>query len=169
MSNDTPKSLKEAIISLELSGANASMVIANLDPTDWTKILVAFGALHDAKKQIEAVQTFINGIYRKLSEETVPDALEAAGIDSINDSVVIGGKRFSVSTRINASIPAAKKDAGFDWLRNVAKCGDIINESVNARQLSSFIENYFEEHAELPPEEAITVHLQKFTSIRKAS
>lgn len=165
MSDDKTSNLREAIHALEIAAAKAGLVVAELDPTELSKVLTAFGALHDAKRQIDQVHEYVSGLHRRLSEEIIPDALENAGIESL----VVGGKRFGVSTRINASIPAAKRDIGFRWLREVAKCGDIINESVNAKQLSSFIEGYFEEHAELPPEEAITVHMQRYTTVRKAT
>ena len=165
MSDDKPKSLAEVITHLEIAAANAGVVVAMLDHSDISKTLLAFGMLHDAKKAIDNVHTYIGGLHRKLSEEVIPGALENAQIESL----VIGGKRFGVSTRVNASIPAAKRDAGHAWLRDVAKCGDLINETVNAKQLSSFIEAYFEEHAELPPEEAVTVHMQQYTTVRKAT
>lgn len=164
--DDKPNpTLRDTIAALELAAANAGVVVAGIDPTNLNQMLTAFGMLHDAKRQLGNALEYITGLHRRLSEEVIPEALQNAGIDSLT----VAGKRFAVSTRVNASIPLAKKEAGFKWLRDVANCGDLINESVNAKQLSSFIEAYFEEHAVLPPEEAITVHMQQYTTVRKAS
>lgn len=165
MTDDKPKALHECIAELEIAAARAGLVVAELDPTNLSRLLTAFGALNDAKKQLTTTLEYITSLHRKLSEDVIPEALKNAEIDN----VTVAGKRFGISTRFNASIPEAKREEGFKWMREVGKCGDLIKESVNAKQLSSFIESYFEEYAALPPEEAVTVHIQEYTTVRKAT
>lgn len=162
----TPKTIKQCIAELDLAIANAGLVIAGIPGDDVFKLVRAFNALHDQKKALEESLKEINKLHSQLSEVTIPLAFEANDIKP-DEGVKLDGRNFKVAIRTNASIPAAKREEGFKWLREVAKCPEIIAETVNPKQLSSFIEEFFEEHAELPPENAVTVYFQTYTAIRR--
>lgn len=162
--SDDKRKMAEVIDELELSVGNMLTLIATLDKSDLTTLLRAFGTLYDNRKRLSNIYDVIDRQYRQLAEETLPELFNEQGIDKIS----VAGKNYSCTVRINASIPEYKSAAGFDWLRNVAKCPELITERVNAKQLSSIVSDYFEEHAALPPPEAVTVHMQPFIGVRKA-
>ena len=159
---EQPK-MKEALIALEKSTIDMASIVAALDPNDIPNLVRAFRALAECRQLHEAIGKIIDENYRKLSEDVIPEAFDNAGIDSVK----VNGRNFYITTRINASSPQAKQDAGFAWLRNTAKCPELIAERVNAKQLSSLVTRYFEEHGAMPPEEAVTIHMQRLTSMRK--
>lgn len=162
--SDDKRKMSEVLTELEVSTADMLTVIAQIDRSELSTLLKAFATLHDNRKRLSNIYDVIDRQYRELSEQTLPELFNEQGIEKIS----VAGKSFSCTVRINASIPEAKSAAGFDWLRNVAKCPELITERVNAKQLSSLISDYFEEHAELPPADAITVHMQPFIGVRKA-
>lgn len=84
------------------------------------------------------------------------------GIDSIKSK----GRNFIVGVRLNASIPLDKRESGFKWLRENG-LDSLIAPAVNSKSLSSAITQYIEANAIEPPEDAMTVHKQKYTSVRK--
>lgn len=162
--SDNPK-LKTTLAELDKAvQAASSFVTTSLDRNDIPTMLKAFKEIDEAKKYLAEIEKVLNATHKIMSEQMIPEAFENNGFDSVKAA----GRNFIVSTRINASIPEDKRAAGYDWLRNVANVPELIVPTVNSKQLSSFVSSYFEEHATLPPPEAITVHQVKYTSMRKA-
>lgn len=162
--NDAPK-LKTALAETDKAVAAAAVfVTSELDRNDLPTMLKAFKELDEAKKYLADIEKALVATHKMLSEQMIPEAFENNGFDSVK----LAGRNFIVSTRINASIPEDKRSAGFEWLRTVANVPELIVQTVNSKQLSSFVSSYFEEHAIMPPEEAISVHQVKYTSMRKA-
>lgn len=163
MADSAKKTLKSILG--ELDGAVTDMLcyFEQADPSDLPTLLKAFALLKDNKEKLSELEELVSKQYQKLSYEILPNAFETLGFDSVK----VGSKSFSVSTRINANIPEDKRDAGHDWIINVAKVPELIKPTVNAKQLSSFIKTYFETHGHWPPEEAITVHMQNYIQVRK--
>lgn len=156
--------LKDALKTLGDAVSDVSLTLEGLDYSNLPVLLKAFQEIHDAKSTLDDLSEIVDTMYKKLSYERVPNALEANGFDSVKS----GGKNFIVSVRVNASIPAELRANGFKWLKDVAKAPALITETVNPKSLSSFVTSYFEANAMWPPEDAIRVHKQKYTSIRKA-
>lgn len=135
----------------------------NADRSDLPNLLRAFGQLKDNNDNLKRLAEVVDKLYREFSYEVIPNVLEANGVNSIN----VDGRNYISSTRINASIPEDKREAGYKWLTDVAKTPELIVQRVNAQQLSSFVKTYFETHAEWPPEEAMTIHKQNYIQVRR--
>ena len=155
--SDTLKDLNKAVLA-------TAVLFENMDYANLPVLLKEFEKLHVIRQNLKDQYEVINSIYEKLSYEKIPAAFEANGFDSVKS----GGKNFILSVRINASIPQEHKDEAFKWVKDDAKIPELIVPSINPKSLSSFVKSYFEANAMWPPEEAIKVHKQKYTSIRKA-
>ncbi len=155
--------LNETMLQLELAVGESLMSVSTIPDGEISQLLKAFGELHDNRKKLKAILELLDSAYNKMSEQTLPELLKQHDIQSLK----VGGKNFILSVRLNASIPISKSAEGFAWLRSVG-CSELISERVNAKQLSSFVSDYFEEHAKLPPPEAVTVHMQEHIAVRKA-
>lgn len=149
------------IIALNEQIKQTLIFFEQLDPSDLTKLLLAFGKLRDAKGLITGMSETIDSLYKKYDYEVVPNVLEANEIDSIS----VGGKLFSLATRVNASIPENKREVGNKWLQDVGASA-LIKPTVNPRQLSSFVKDYFNENGKWPPDDAVTVHKQTYVQVR---
>lgn len=133
-----------------------------LDPDDVPALLRSFKALKEQKDELDDWEKIISSLFSKLSQETIPAAFEKVGYDSIK----LSGRNFVVGVRMFASIPQDKKEEGFKWL-NEHGLGALIQPTVNPKSLSSALQSHFDEHATLPPTEAVTLYQQKYTSVRK--
>ncbi len=159
---ETPKA-KDVLKQLQHVVAGMVVIIQGLDKNDVPKLLSAYKELHEIKAVVDEAQILITEQHHKLSYEVIPDAFETLGFDSVKRH----GKNFVVSVRINASIPAHMREAGYKWLRDEAKVPELIVPAVNPKSLSAFVKEYFETNAMWPPEDAIKVHKQRYTAIRK--
>lgn len=162
MADTTPK-MSVVLDSLEDCVTDAVVYFNNIDRSDLTALLKGFSLLKKHNDKLKALAESLDKLHRELSYEVIPAAMEASGFDSVK----LGGENFIVSTRINASIPENQRDIGYKWLTEVAKIPELIVPRVNPQQLSAFVKTYFETHAEWPPEEAIKVHKQNYTQVRK--
>lgn len=136
---------------------------AGLDETDVTGLLKGFQATREFHDSLENELSKLGELIVELSYTTIPATFERLGIDGYKT----GGKNYVVGVRVNASIPQIKREKGFKWLEDHG-LGALVQPAVNSKTLSAAISSYFEEHAELPPEDAISLHRQTFTSVRKA-
>lgn len=160
---EKPK-FKEVLKQLDAAVADTLVHFDQLDPSDLPTLLKSFALLKDTKETLSGLEETISSLYQKLSYETIPNAFETLGFDSVKTA----GKNFICSERVNASIPADKRELGHKWLTEVANIPELIVPTVNAKQLSSFVKTYFETNAEWPPEDAMNVHLQRYIQVRKA-
>lgn len=156
--------LSDAIKHVTDALSEVQLYLEKMDYNDLPTLLKAFRQIHDARGLMKDQCEIINGMYERLSYEKVPDMLEANGFESVKS----GGKNFIISVQVNASIPRDQQEAGFAWLRDVAKTPELITPTVNPKSLSSFVKGYFEANAIWPPENAIKVHKKRYMSIRKA-
>ncbi len=165
---DQPKTetlkFKDALKALDKSVSDTLAYFEGLDPSDLPTLLRSFALLKENKEKLSQLESLISDLYQKYSYEVIPNAFEANGFDSIK----LAGKNFILSTRVNASIPEDKREFGYKWLTSEAKVPELIKPTVNARQLSSFAQTYFEAHGAWPPEEAMNVHKQNYIQVRKA-
>lgn len=161
--SETPK-LKDALKALDAAVSDTLAYFENIDPSDIPTLLKSFALLKDNKEKLSTLEKIISELYQKLSYEVIPNAFETQGFDSVK----LAGRNFILSTRVNASIPEDKREAGYNWLINEAKVPELIRETVNSKQLSSFASNYFEAHGAWPPEEVMNVHKQNYIQVRKA-
>ena len=137
---------------------------SSVPATDINTLLTTLAYTRDLKKSIEDVLSVIKTFYTQMQTETVPNAMENLGIDSAK----VGKYNFTLGHVLHASIPADKREKGFEWLRN-NNLGDIIREEANQKTLSSALSRYLEETGRTPPEDAISMHTEKTISIRKTA
>ena len=141
----------------------ATDTINSLDKADIHLVLKAYKQLGDYKERFEQLDKIVSGLHKKMSNETVPEALEAQGLDSVKS----GGYNFIIAARLSASIPEEKREEGFKWLADHGM-DYLIRPAVNSRSLSTALKSYMEEKGETPPEDAVTVFNQKYTQVRRA-
>lgn len=155
--------LKSAISELQKAVEKTALFFETLDPTNVPLLLDSYRAIHEQAELLDNLNKTVAEIKRKLSYETIPAQFEAMGIDSIKSK----GRNYIVGVRLNASIPLEKRDAGYQWLRDNG-LDSLITPTVNSKSLSSAVTQYIEANAIEPPENAMTVHKQTYTAIRKA-
>jgi hypothetical protein len=155
--------LAEALGILAESIDRAIKVVQDIDRSNAPLVLRAYKQLSDNLDRLEDLEKRLSEAKNTMSYYTIPEVFESQGIDSMK----VSGYNFVVGQRVNATIPAEMKNAGFTWLRDHGM-GHLIQEAVNARSLSSVLKEYIAEHGDLPPETAIKVHAQTYTQVRKA-
>lgn len=161
--SETPK-LRDALKALDSAVNDTLAYFEGVDPSDIPTLCKSFALLKDNKEKLSFLEEVISKLYQKLSYEVIPNAFETNGFDSVK----LAGKNFILATRVNASIPENKREAGHDWLINQAKVPELIKSSVNSKQLSSFVTSYFDAHGCWPPEDVMSVHKQTYVQVRKA-
>lgn len=154
--------LKDAVKALTDAIDGTMKHFGSIGEDDVPMLLKSFKALKEHKEELDDLTNALSSFYNKLSYETIPGTFERLGYDSIK----LAGRNFIVGVRFNASIPQDKREEGFKWLKEHG-LSSLIQPTVNPKSLSSAISQYFEDHAEEPPKEAITVHRQRYTSVRK--
>lgn len=159
-----PAKFREVLKDLDATVTETLGFFEELDPSDLPTLLKAFAHLKDNRDKLVMLEKLISELYQKLSYETIPNAFEVSGFDSIK----LAGRNFILSTRVNASIPEDKREFGYRWITDVAKVPELIRETVNPKQLASFATAYFEANGAWPPEEAMNVHKQPYIQVRKA-
>lgn len=78
---------------------------------------------------LEAALKEKEGAYRKLTEETLPEAMAELGMQAF---VMDDGSKIDIKPFYSASIPAARKAEAFQWLRDHGM-DDIIKNTVSVR------------------------------------
>lgn len=164
MSETVEKSLRETIKDLSAAVSKTSDYFSQLDPTDLPNLLKSFKLLRDNRDSLKTCYELIEMLYKKCSEETIPNSFESMGFDSVKAH----GKNFIVNTQLMANIPSEMREKGFEWLKENGLDG-LIQNAVNAKSLSSAIKLYFENTAKLPPEDAIKTYQKRYTSIKNVS
>ena len=153
---------KEAMKHLDEAVTDTILFFDKIDKNDIPTLCKAYKQLYDFHAKIEESYKLLSTLKQDTSYITIPEALETAGFDS----VTVGSFLYSVGVRTNASINKDKKEEAFDWLRE-NNLSALIQEGVNARTLSSAVKEYIETTAKKPPEDLISLHQQKYTSVRK--
>lgn len=161
--SEKPK-FKDVLKALDAAVGDTLAYFEGIDPSDLPTLLKSFALLKENKEKLSFLEEMISNLYQNLSYEVIPNAFEANGFDSVK----LAGKNFILATRVNASIPEDKREAGHEWLINEAKVPELIKSSVNSKQLSSFVTSYFDTHGCWPPEEVMSVHKQTYIQVRKA-
>lgn len=157
-----PPTLKEAIDDLTKALVNANSILNGLDKGNLPELLKGFKTLTEEKNRLDDLVKIVNDIHSNFSHKVLPEAFRTLGVDSIKTA----GRNFILNTKMRANITKEQQEAGFAWLR-ANGYEDLIRPSVNANSLSSVVNGFFEEHAKLPPEEAISIFTQEYISMRK--
>jgi hypothetical protein len=119
------------------------------DPSNHSEIEKAvklFGMVRGFYDDMAALTKRLSKLNTLLKEEIIPARMEEKGITSIT----VEGYRYTVSTRVRASIRAGLKEEAFEWLRS-NEMAELITETVNASTLSASAKVLMEEGRELEP------------------
>lgn len=127
------------------------------------ELLTFYRQLRGVNSQIDQLTKVLSQIEQELSYKLIPEQMETLKVDSLKT----GGYTYSLNVRTNANIPTINRENGMKWLRDNGFSA-LITENVNAKTLSSAINNYIQEHGLVPPEDAITIFQQKYISVRKS-
>lgn len=157
--------LSVALEQLSQALTNTIVFFDDVKPDDLPTLLKAFAELKTHKSRLDELAKSMNLLYATLNNKVIPDAFETLGFDSVK----AGGRNFILSTRINANITEDKRAAAHRWLEDEANVPDLIQSRVNPKQLASFVSEYFENNGKWPPEELISVHMQNYIQVRKAT
>lgn len=124
-----------------------------LKPADMAKAYWAVSTLHDdLKKQLTRIYHVMNA----LDKNVLPKLFDHHGVDMVRIPEL--GRSFSLRQMTTASM--LDKEAALAWLRDNGH-GDLIQETVNAGTLASFIRNMILEEGTEPPEELFKVNSYK--------
>jgi len=156
------KELREAIKELSKANKHVNDTFSSLDKNNLVEVLKAYKSLDECVDILEQITKCLNSLHQDMSYKIIPELFQANEIESAK----IAGRNFIVNYRTNASIPFDMQESGFKWLKENG-LGSLIKDGVNSKSLSSAMNSYFDEHAKWPPEDAIKVHKQPYTSIRK--
>jgi hypothetical protein len=120
-----------------------------------------FKNLREVKDFLDDLKKVVDSTYEQYSKQIIPDAFENIKMDSCK----LHSRNFIVSARLWASIPENKEEVGFPWLvKNNWEM--LIQRKVNAQKLSSAMTGLFRETNTLPPKEAMSITVERHTSIR---
>ena len=158
----TEPTLKDALQALNKSIQRIAAAHNNLDKSNIPDLLDFYKQVYDSENILDGLHKTLSGVKDRLSYETIPDTFESMGIDAVKAK----NGNFIVGTRFNASIPFDKREAGYQWLRNNG-LGALITPTVNAKSLSSAIKEHIETTAIEPPDDCMSIHRQRYTTIRK--
>ena len=162
-------SLREALKILEKAVVKTSLFFNELEEKtkreeiNINELLTAYDQIYQHSKTLEDLSSVVTAIKNHVNYELLPDTLEKLELDSVRHK----GKLFSLGVRINCSIPLNMREKGYQWLKDNGLSA-LIQETVNAKTLSSAVKSHIEEHAIKPPEDAIKIHQQRYISLRKA-
>lgn len=122
--------------------------------SDMSGMFKVFLAVKEANTAIDTQRKSLGAFVEKLNKTVLPQALEDRGLDMLRVPDI--GRSFYITKQYSATV--LDKDMAFQWL-NENGGEDLIQSTVNAGTLKSFIKSKIEEEGIDPPEDAI-----KFTS-----
>ena len=104
----------------------------------------------------------VAGVVDELGSVHIPEAYERENLQTLTTT---DGDRLTVITKMFASLPADKREAGFEWLR--ANGHDaLIVETINASSLSAFAKAEIAEGRELP-DDIFTTHIKPSVTLTR--
>ena len=135
--------------------------ISKLDKNDLPSHLKFFKLMYEYCEIVDSIKKVLDGIYDNFSYEVLPELFKDLEIDSIS----LHGRNFILSGQMYCSIKKDNEEEAFNWLRQNGYAS-LVKENVNAKQLTSCMNEYFEEFAKEPPE-CISRFKREYISIRK--
>lgn len=156
--------LRDALKAMAEAVPNVAAHFAELEKTaNIAELLRAYKQLQDANSFFGELKKILDELQTNLNKKAIPDIMESLQMDSVKS----GGYTFSIGVRTFASIPLDKRDEGFKWLE-ANGLSAIIKPAVNQKTLSSAIKSFIEEKGIIPPEDVMTIHQEKYVSVRKS-
>lgn len=152
--------MAKAIIAIQadIPKLEKELLKAGRDPVALARAYVAMHRLNDRVDLLTKEWTALYDTYKK---ETVPNALQAAGITNVP---LAEGYRVGYSTRTFASVRDGMKDKAYAWLRK-NKLKELIVETVWPQSLSKAVQYRLEEQNLTVPDDLFSVHPIFTTSV----
>lgn len=144
----------------QLSQAVDGMLRTSLTVTDLCRIYDDVRGLHEAMEEAEKA---LSKLKQHLGVTVLPRRFNEEGVG--NMSVKDLGARFTINTRLNASM-AANKEAAMAWLRENGYEA-LIQETVNASTLAKFAGEYTVEQGKDLPADLFRVTTVQYVSRTK--
>lgn len=154
--------LVDVIKQLDASAVEIMSHFEEIDKSNLSELCTSFRRFGIDLDSINNTVKLLNATYEKLSQDTIPTALENAGFDS----VTVKDHVYSVNARLRASCPEAMREKGHAWLRTQGFSA-LIKETVNPQTLSGAMKDYITEKGLNPPEDCVKIHTHKYMSVRK--
>lgn len=156
------KDLEKHIANVNMAFVDMQEYLLHLKPDDLTGHLAGYRVIYELDSLLEKISKIVKGVKTDLSYKIIPDIMENLKIDSMR----YDGRNFIRSIALRASIPEAKQEKGYQWLKDNG-LGGVIKEGVNANSLSSVLSDFVEETGITPPEDCISLHRQPYIQVRK--
>ena len=120
---------------------------------DVKRAFVAFDAMREANSAMDTARVAFGKAFETYNKSTMPEFLDKLGTDMLR----VPELSRSFYTIIQHSASVQNKDAAFDWLRSNGG-ESLIQPTVNASTLKSFLKSKLEEDGVEPPEDAIKLN-----------
>ena len=121
-----------------------------IDDLNYPRVFTIFAQMGEANKRLEAARQKFGKVYEIMNKADVPNLFEALGTDIFRVPEI--GRSFYPNTMYSATI--LDKEAAFDWLRANGG-GELIQPTVNAGTLKSFVRTKLDEEGVEPPDDVI--------------
>lgn len=120
---------------------------------DVKRAFISFDAMREANATMDAARVAFGRTFETYNKSTMPEFLDKLGTDMLR----VPELSRSFYTIVQHSASVQNKDAAFDWLRNNGG-ESLIQPTVNASTLKSFVKTKLEEEGVEPPEDAIKMN-----------
>jgi len=126
---------------------------AAINSNDVKTAFELFDAMKTANKTIDEARSSFGGSFETFNKGKMPEFLDNLGTDMVRVPEL--ARSFYTTTQISATV--CDKDRAFEWLKENG--GEaLIQPTVNASTLKSFVKSKFEEDGIEPPEDTIRLN-----------
>lgn len=156
--------LSEITANIEILAAQIEQHLVEVEARgDTTEILITYHKLKGDYEALDKARKMIFHHNDKMDKGTVPALFDRIGQDLVRIPDI--GRSFYPVTKQSASIVGPKPDA-YEWLRSNGG-SEIIQETVNAGTLASFLKEMIQDQNIEPPPELILYKTYKTTGSSK--
>lgn len=159
---DILKEFERNISNVNMVFVDLQELLMHLGDDDLMGHLAAYRTIYEAESLIAKLDKLAKETKQNLAYKVIPEIMDRLKVDSMR----YDGRNFIKTVTLRASIPEAKHEQGFKWLKDNG-LGGAIKEGVNGNTLSSIISHFIEETGITPPEECMTLHRQPNIQVRK--
>ena len=127
-------------------------------------LIAFFQTVNEGYDEIDAQRKRLYALVDNLNKNAVPDALDAAGVDLFRVPEL--GRSFYTINKLSVSIVPDKRDDAYEWLKS-NQGGELIQPTVNAGTLSSFIRQRQKDDNLDPPTDLFKLNAYRITGSSK--
>lgn len=123
-----------------------------INAADYKEAFAVFYATNEANKSLDAARKALGAAYERMNKQTIPELFETLGTDMYR----VPELERSFYPLVQTSASMVDKDAGMEWLRENGG-SELIQPTVNASTLKSFLSELLSEEGVEPPADLIKV------------